>query len=753
MRENIAIISVKIIQIGLVLLAFLIPIFFLPTTSEFYNFNKTTLLIVGAFFLFFVWGARMAAERKVQMTRTPLDVPLLLFLGAYILATIFSLDPIISFLGWHPAFFGSLPSVAALVVLYFLATTHLNSTYRQAMLMAFAVSATLLALSSIAYYFGHPFVGQIWAQAREWTAAGDINKLAAFLAISIPLTLSLALLTTDSIRRYTSYTLTALQIVAFALINSLFGYIILVIAALFVILLLPRLVFKQEDKAVMGGLVVLLVAFLVLVNVSGAGNAVLKPLISGDNTAVSLNKPLKLPLAAAWQTSAQALANRPVFGSGPSTYGLIFPSFKPIALNSINDNNVWNVRFDEAGSGVLGFLATVGVAGAIALLVIVFFIVRSIFTVSSGTTSNHNRNSFVLLQAALIGSLVSWFVFDVSAITGMAFILLAAAFYTVLRDVGSNEAGEITLQLVALKSGAIRAVETGPTANKPNSLAWVFFVPGIILFVAILFYTWTTYRAEFFYQRAIASSVQNQGRDTRDNLVAAINANPYRDTYHRALLVTDLALARSLSQQGNLNEDQQNTLLALLREAIDQGRIATGYEGRGLGSFQIKKSPGTASLNVANWESIAVVYANIGGQLRNDAVVHAINTYSQAIRLDPTNPRLYEALGNGYLGIGDVDNAVRNYELSVSSKFDFASGHYSLAQAVRQKGDNPARVVNELSATLQLLPDNEQSKADRERIEKELATAQKVLEKAQPQGQQPQQLQQSQQSATPSATP
>ena len=754
MRENISIISVKIIQIGLVILAFLIPIFFLPTTSEFYNFNKTTLLIVGAFFLFFVWGARMAAELKVQMTRTPLDVPLLLFLGAYILGSIFSLDPVVSFLGWHPVFFGSLPSVAALVILYFLATTHLNSTYRQAMLIAFAVSASLLSVSSIAYYFGHPFVGQVWAQAREWTAAGDITKLAAFLAISIPLTLSLALFTKDVIQRYTSYILTALQIIAFALINSLFAYIILVVAVLFVLLFLPRLTLKQEDKAIIGGLVVLLVAFLLLVNVPAAGKAVLQPLISGKNTSVSLNKPLSLPLNASWQASAQALSNRPVFGSGPSTFGLVFPSYKPISLNAVNENNIWNVRFDEAGSGVLGFLATIGVAGVIAFLIVIVFLIRSVFTVSTGTATNHNKTSLVLLQAALIASVVSWFVFSVSVITGLSFILLAAAFYTVLRDVGSNEAGEVTLQLVALRSGAIRAVETGPSANKPNSLAWVFFVPGIVLFVAIFFYTWTTYRAEFFYQRAIVASTKNQGRETRDNLVAAITANPYRDTYHRALLVTDLALARSLNQQGKLNEDQQNTLLALVREAIDQGRIATGYEGRGLGSFQIKRSPGTATFNVANWESMAVVYANIGGQLRNDATVHAINTYSQASRLDPTNPRLYEALGNVYLNTGDVDNAIRNYEFSVSSKFDYVSGHYSLAQAVRQKGDNPARVVNELQFTLQLLRDNAGANKDQiARVEKELKEAQAKLKKSQ----QTQQTQRSEplqlQEATPSVSP
>ena len=116
-----------------------------------------------------------------------------------------------------------------------------------------------------------------------------------------------------------------------------------------------------------------------------------------------------------------------------------------------------------------------------------------------------------------------------------------------------------------------------------------------------MFYLWKTYTAEFYYQKAIIASQENKGKDTRDNLVAAIGANPYRDTYHRALIATDLALARALGQQGDkLTKDQQNTLLALIREAIAQGRIATGYEGLGLGSFQIKKVPGTTSLNVSN---------------------------------------------------------------------------------------------------------------------------------------------------------
>src|SRR4030043_77844 len=137
MRENIAILSNKVIQVGLVLIAFLVPFFFLPTTSEFYNFNKTTLLVLG--------------------------------------------------------FFYSLPTVAALVVLYFLATSHLNSTYRQAAYIAFALSASILAFLNISYYFGHPLLSSSWAQVRFWTPAGDLDKLGSFLAISIPLTTALGL--------------------------------------------------------------------------------------------------------------------------------------------------------------------------------------------------------------------------------------------------------------------------------------------------------------------------------------------------------------------------------------------------------------------------------------------------------------------------------------------------------------------------------------------------------------------------------
>ncbi len=723
MRDNVSTLSTKIIQIGLVLIAFLTPVFFLTTTSEFYNFNKTTLLIVSSFFLFAVWGAKMVADKKVTITRTPLDVPILIFLSVYILATLFSIDPVISVLGWHPVFFGSLPSVAALVILYFLATSHLDSTYRQAVMIAFVVSASILATVTIAYYFGFTFIQASWAKSRIWTPAGDLNTLASFLAVSIPLTISLGLFIKEQISKYLLYILAGVQILAFAYINSLFAYALLAVSGIFILLLLPRLSIGRSERTALGVLTGLVVVMALVINVSSLGNSIIKPFISGSDKSLSLATPVRLPLSAAWQTSAQALASRPIFGSGPSTYGIVFPSFKPVVLNAENKNNLWNIRFDQPNSALLNVMTTSGVAGLLAFLFILFVLVKNILAFSSSNEVARKNTWFLFLQGSLIAGMAGFFLFDMTPITGAAFFILAAAFYSTLRDLGSNMASDVNLQLVALRNGAIKTVDPNSRHSGSDALAWTFLAPAVLLLLGILFLTWTSYSAELSYEKAIVASQTNKGKDTRDNLVAAIKANPYRDTYHRALLVTDLALARALNQKGNLKQEEQNTLLALVQEGIDQGRVITGYEGRGIGSFSIKRVPGTASLNVANWESIGTLYSNIGGQLQKDASVHAINTFSQAIRLDPTNPRLYEALGNVYFNVKDNDNAIKNFELAVSVKPDYASGHYNLAQAVKRKGDNPSRVVNELSATVSLVTD----KATRERVQKELDDAKVIL--------------------------
>jgi hypothetical protein len=65
--------------------------------------------------------------------------------------------------------------------------------------------------------------------------------------------------------------------------------------------------------------------------------------------------------------------------------------------------------------------------------------------------------------------------------------------------------------------------------------------------------------------------------------------------------------------------------------------------------------------------------------------------------------------------------------MSKRSESAYASAHYNLAVALRQKGDNPQRVVFELESTLTLLPENS---PDRERVTKELEEAKKKRDSA-----------------------
>ena len=80
----------KIISTCLVVLAFLVPLFFLPFTSEFYEFNKNMLLIVSAFILLVLWLLKMALERKITFRKTVLDLPVLILAGVFILSSFFN---------------------------------------------------------------------------------------------------------------------------------------------------------------------------------------------------------------------------------------------------------------------------------------------------------------------------------------------------------------------------------------------------------------------------------------------------------------------------------------------------------------------------------------------------------------------------------------------------------------------------------------------------------------------------------------
>jgi len=108
----------KIISYSFYLLFFLTPLFWSSLNHELFEFNKMFLVYAFTVTITGVWVLKMISEKVLIFKRTPLDIPLLLFLGANILSTIFSIDPHTSIFGYYSRSNGGLLSIISYLLLY-----------------------------------------------------------------------------------------------------------------------------------------------------------------------------------------------------------------------------------------------------------------------------------------------------------------------------------------------------------------------------------------------------------------------------------------------------------------------------------------------------------------------------------------------------------------------------------------------------------------------------------------------------------
>ena len=72
-------------------LVFLVPIFFLPWTSDALDFNKQAVLIFLSFLAFFAWMAKAIALKKICLNPSKIHIAVAVFFVVYFASTVFSL--------------------------------------------------------------------------------------------------------------------------------------------------------------------------------------------------------------------------------------------------------------------------------------------------------------------------------------------------------------------------------------------------------------------------------------------------------------------------------------------------------------------------------------------------------------------------------------------------------------------------------------------------------------------------------------
>lgn len=313
----------KLIRRGLFFLVFLLPLFFLPLTTDFFDFNKNFFLMISVLLLTVLWALKMILEKKLVFKNSFFDLPVLLVAGASTLSFFFASANKTEAL-FLPGNFGT---ILALTLFYFLLTNNLKSGSIPQLFNSSIASAALLGLIALYQFMGvaKSFVPENSALAflrlPVFSPAGNLVSLAFFLS------LNLVLLITSLYARYHNYRTQK--------------YLPETTGSLLSLQLLRNL----KISFALYGLSLLLL-------VSGLGITLYQLLTTA--------KPTFLPIFTGWVVALEAFKNFPLFGVGVENFVSAFTAGKPIIFNA---STAWAARFGLSSNFYLHLLTTLGLLG------------------------------------------------------------------------------------------------------------------------------------------------------------------------------------------------------------------------------------------------------------------------------------------------------------------------------------------------------------------------------------------------------
>ncbi len=184
----------KIIRGILILIVIIIPTFFWLPLYDTFDLGKLTILYSLSLIILGLWIIKAIASKEVKLCRTPLDIPILVYLGIQIVATLISVSPTISLFGFYKRYEGLFP-ITNYLFLFYVVVNFMNTPKLIARLIkTIIITAVIIAIYGISQHFGHdPFKWSFSARERVFGTFGNPVFFSAYLIMIIPLGLALFL--------------------------------------------------------------------------------------------------------------------------------------------------------------------------------------------------------------------------------------------------------------------------------------------------------------------------------------------------------------------------------------------------------------------------------------------------------------------------------------------------------------------------------------------------------------------------------
>ena len=601
----------KIIRSLIYIAAFLLPLLLTPWTVEPLELSKQMLLYVVTSVALVIWLLKLLVLRNWRFVKTALDLPILIFLAVYFLASIFSVDRVMSFLGAYGTFSGNFFQVLFLVVFYYLVVNNFETPAQLRRLFAVFFSSAFLTIVYAVFQFAGLFAVRLpFAKAESFNTLGSLLMLTLFASFAVVLAFGFK---TRGWFRFPGglvwrILLVAASFIVLLTINFFYAWVALLVGLLvymiFNVAFSPE--FNIKNFLAPLGILVAIMALLVLQLVFQIGSL---------RSVLNFQLPVEVRLD--YETAKPALKgvifDRPVLGSGPGTFQYDFSQYREQAFNL---SPFWSVRFDKApseaaehlvGTGILGFLIF-EILAAIFIMYAVFFLVR-----------NRDRENWDLALALFSGFAVLWvahWFFFFNTVLLFSFWLSIALFMALSRIAAGETVKTFDFSLESTPRQTVSIVSA-------VSL-------GLVLIIVFLFFSVSVYASDIFYRQGLILAGKTETFEAAQvRFERAIRLNRFRPDYHLSFAEYLLGrINRELSQK-NPNVVQIQSWLA---DSINTARTAVAL------------SPASG----AAWERLANLYS-FARPLIGGVDKFIIDSLISATENDKKNPVLYTELGQGYL--------------------------------------------------------------------------------------------------------
>jgi tetratricopeptide (TPR) repeat protein len=695
----------RVLEYSFYALFFLVPLILTPLNYELFEYNKMvavyglTVIIVGA------WLIKMVVTRQLIIRRTPLDIPITIYLITQLLSTFFSIDRHVSLFGYYSRFHGGFLSTISYILLYYALVSNINRDQVIKFLKISLLSGLVVSLYGILEHFG--IDKDIWVQDvqnRVFSTLGQPNWLAAYLAILIPVAMALPLNETWNMKHGTwrnftfyfllftfylclLYTKSRSGFAAFWIVNIMFW------GGLFLLDKMSQLrFFVFKNFLIVNSL------FLILTFISGAPFAQINRFTAQELFKPKILSPSPYPLSPSptgpalevggtesgeirrivWKGALEIAKHYPLFGSGVETFAFSYYQFRPKEHNLVSE---WDFLYNKAHNEYLNYAATTGFIGlgAYLLLIAIFgwWFIR-IYSNYVLIYPNIRMNSKKIRENSEIkptfknedfgfitlGLFTGWTSILITNFFGFSVVPVALYFYLI----PAMSIVLITSPTQGVKGTTPLRCDRGYTLGifQGLTLVTILFTIFYLLFtIAKLWYADTRFNRAYQLARA------GYYKEAYEPYHQAINLNPGEPLYRDEFAYTAAVLAVAAFEQ------KEATLSAqLVNEALAQSKIALA----------------TSPNNVNFWKTRTKIFYTLS-TIDEKYNEEALESLLAAQKLAPTDAKIAYNLGLLYGRVGNSQMAIKTLQETVKLKPNYQDARYALALYYNETGRRPEAIA------------------------------------------------------------